>query len=61
MLLEQYKGSGQPIRRVWDTMLEILRAEGKQLDLAYLRVWATALDVAPLLENALVSAGLSKA
>jgi hypothetical protein len=61
MLLEQYKGGGQPIRRLWDTMLVILRAQGKQLDLAYLRVWATALDVAPLLEHALVSAGLSQA
>jgi hypothetical protein len=61
MLLEQYKAVGQPIRRVWDTILEILRAQGVLLDLAYLRVWATALDVAPLLEHALVSAGLSKA
>ena len=61
MLLEQYKGGEQPIRRLWDTTLEILRAEGKQLDLAYLRVWATALDVASLLEHALVSAGLSQA
>jgi hypothetical protein len=59
MLLEQYKAGGQPIRRLWDTTLEILRAQGKQLDLAYLRVWATALDVTPLLEHALVSAGLS--
>ena len=61
VLLEQYKGGEQPIRRLWDTMLEILRAQGKQLDLAYLRVWATALDVAPLLEHSLVSAGLSQA
>ena len=61
MLLEQYKGGGQPIRRLWDTILAILRAQGKQLDLAYLRVWATALDVAPLLEHALVSAGLTQA
>jgi len=60
MLLEQYKGGGQPTRRLWDTTLEILRAQGKQLDLAYLRVWATALDVASLLEHALVSAGLSQ-
>lgn len=61
MLLEQYKGGGQRTRRIWDTMLEILRAQGKQLDLAYLRVWATALDVAPLLEHALLTAGLSQA
>jgi hypothetical protein len=61
VLLEQYKGGGRPIPRLRDTTLEILRAQGKQLDLPYLRVWATALDVASLLERALVSVGLSKA
>jgi acetolactate synthase regulatory subunit len=61
MLLEQYKGGGHLIRSVWDTTLVILRAQGKQLDLTYLRVWATALNVASLLEQALVSAGLSQA
>ncbi len=59
MLLEQYKGGGKRTQRLWETMLEILRAQGAQLDLTYLRLWGTALDVAPLLEHAFITAGLS--
>ena len=61
MLLEFYKGDGKRPRRLWETILEILTAQGVLLDLAYLRLWATVLDVAPLLEQALITAGLSKA
>jgi hypothetical protein len=61
VLLEFYKGDGKRPRRLWETMLKILTAQGVLLDLAYLRLWATVLDIAPLLEQALVSAGLSKA
>jgi hypothetical protein len=60
MLLEHYKGGGQHIQRLWETILEILTAQGALLDLTYLRLWATVLDVAPLLEQALASEGLSK-
>lgn len=59
MLLESYKGGGKHTQRLWETMLELLRAQGAQLDLSYLRLWSTALDVAPLLEQALLIAGLT--
>jgi hypothetical protein len=61
LLLEHYKGGGQQPQRLWETILEILTAQGVLLDLTYLRLWATVLDVTPLLEHALVTAGLSKA
>ncbi len=60
MLLESYKGDGKRTQHLWETLLEILRAQGAQLDLPYLRLWGTALDVAPLLEQALLRAGLTK-
>ena len=59
MLLEHYKGSEQRTPRLWETILEILTEQGVLLDLTYLRLWATVLDVTPLLEHALVTAGLS--
>ena len=58
MLLESYKGGGKRTQRLWEILLELLRAQGAQLDLPYLRLWGTALDVAPLLEQALLRAGL---
>ena len=61
MLLEHYQGGGQRTPRLWETIVEILTAQGVLLDLTYLRLWATVLDVTPLLEQALVTAGLSKA
>jgi hypothetical protein len=61
MLLEEYKGGGQRTQRLWETILEILTAQGVLLDLTYLRLWATVLYVTSLLEHALVTAGLSKA
>jgi hypothetical protein len=60
MLLEQYKGGGKRTQRLWETILEILTAQGVLLDLIYLRLWATVLDVTPLLEQVLIAAGLSK-
>ena len=61
LLLEHYNGGGKRTQRLWETILEILIAQGVLLDLTYLRLWATVLDVTPLLEHALVTAGLSKA
>jgi hypothetical protein len=60
MLLEFYKGGGKHTQRLWETVLELLRAQGAQLDLTYLRLWGTVLDVAPLLEQALLRAGLTQ-
>ncbi len=60
MLLEGYKEGGKHTQRLWETVQEILRAQGAQLDLSYLRLWGTALDVAPLLEQARLRAGLTQ-
>ncbi len=61
MLLEHYKEGGKNTQPLWETALEILTAQGVLLDLTYLRLWATVLDVTPLLEQALVRAGLANA
>ena len=60
-LLERYKGRGQRYQRVWEAILDLLVQQGSTLDLAYLRLWATSLDVTFFLEQALAAAGLSKA
>lgn len=59
MLLERYKGGGQRFQRLWEAIVEILVMRGSTLDLAYLGLWATSLNVALLLEQALATAGLS--
>jgi len=59
-VLERYKAGGKPSPRLWEDIKEVLAAQGSSLDLAYLRLWATPLDVALLLEQAMVEAGLSK-
>ena len=58
-LLERYNGGGQRFQRLWAAILELLALGGSTLDLAYLRLWATSLDVALFLEQALASADLS--
>jgi hypothetical protein len=60
-LLERYNGGVQRFHRHWEAIVEILALRGSTLDLAYLRLWATSLDIALLLEQALASAGLSNA
>jgi hypothetical protein len=60
-LLERYNGGVQRFQRLWEAILEILAMQGSILDLAYLRLWATSLDVALLLEQALITAGISNA
>jgi len=60
-LLERYKGGGQRFQHLWESIVEILAQQGSTLDLAYLRLWATSLDVALLLEQALATMGLSNA
>jgi hypothetical protein len=58
-LLERYNGGVQRFQRLWEAIVEILVMRGNTLDLAYLRVWATSLDVALLLEQA--TTGVSNA
>jgi hypothetical protein len=61
MLLERYKGGGQRFQRLWEAIVEILVQHGSALDLSYLRLWATSLDMSLLLKQALFTAGLSNA
>ena len=58
-LLERYNGGGQRFQRLWEAIVETLALRGSTLDLSYLRLWATSLDVALFLEQALATAGLS--
>ena len=44
--------------RQWNDILGVLKVQGTNLDMAYLQRWASALDVAELLQRALVDAGL---
>jgi hypothetical protein len=59
-VLERYKAGGQHLPRLWEDIQEILTIQGSSLDLAYLRLWATSLNVTFLLEQAMVEAGLGK-
>ena len=59
-LLERYKGGEQRYQRVWEAILDLLVQQGSMLDLAYLRLWATSLDVTLFLEQALAAAGFSE-
>lgn len=56
--LEWYKMGGEVSERQWNDILGVLKVQGTSLDLAYLRQWAAALDVSPLLDRALEDAGL---
>jgi hypothetical protein len=60
-LLERYNGGLQRFQRIWEVILDLIAQQGSTLDLEYLRLWATPLNVALLLEQALKSAGLSNA
>ena len=56
--LEWYKMGGGVSDRQWNDILGVLKVQGTNLDMAYLQRWASALDVAELLQRALVDAGL---
>lgn len=54
--LEWYRVGGEVSDRQWQDVLGVLKVQGERLDLAYLRRWAAALEVADLLEWALTEA-----
>lgn len=51
--LEWFRLGGEVSERQWRDVLGVIRTQGDQLDHAYLRQWATILNVADLLEVAL--------
>jgi hypothetical protein len=57
--LEWYRAGREVSERQWSDVLGMLKAQGAQLDLAYLRRWSTTLNVADLLERALREGGIA--
>ena len=55
--LEWYRMGGEVSDRQWRDILGVLKTQSGRLDVVYLRQWAAALNVADLLEKALVEAG----
>lgn len=55
--LEWYRLGGEVSDRQWRDISGVLKAQGGRLDVAYLRQWAAALNVADLLEKALNESG----
>ncbi len=52
--LEWYRLGGEVSDRQWRDILGVIKTQGERLDFAYLRQWAAALNVADLLEKALL-------
>ena len=57
--LEWYRTGGEESDRQWRDIIGILKAQGEQLDLNYLRDWASRLRVGDMLERALRDAGIT--
>ena len=55
--LEWYQAGGRVSERQWRDVLGVLSVQGGQIDLRYLREWASNLGVADLLERALGEVG----
>jgi hypothetical protein len=51
--LEWYRLGGEVSERQWRDIFGVIKTQGERLDQTYLRQWATALNVADLLEKAL--------
>lgn len=55
--LEWYKTAGGVSDRQWNDVLGVLKVQGAQLDMAYLRRWAKELSISNLLKKVLEEAG----
>jgi hypothetical protein len=53
--LEWFRMGGEVSERQWRDVLGVIKTQGQRLDLAYMRQWAAALNVADLLELALTA------
>jgi hypothetical protein len=56
--LEWYKMGNEVSTRQWCDLIGVMKRQAKTLDLAYLRQWATELNVLELLERAFAETGL---
>ena len=56
--LAWYRKGGGTSSRQWDDVLGVLKVQRKEIDLAYLRRWASHLKVVDLLTRALSDAGI---
>lgn len=56
--LEWYKTAGGVSDRQWNDVLGVLKVQGTQLDMAYLRRWAKELSISNLLKKVLGEAGI---
>ena len=56
--LKWYKMGGCTSDRQWSDVLGVLKVQGEQLDMAYLKQWAEELGISDLLRKALDEAGL---
>ena len=54
--LEWYRLGGEVSERQWRDILGVIKTQSERLDVAYLRQWAAALNMADLLEKALLEA-----
>ena len=58
--LEWYRMGGEVSDRQWKDILGVLKIQGTNLDMDYLKKWSANLKVTDLLERALVDAGLKE-
>jgi len=57
--LEWYKAGGEVSDRQWYDVIGVLKIQGTQLDMVYLRQWAEELSISDLLKKALGEAKVS--
>jgi hypothetical protein len=56
--LEWYKTGGEVSERQWNDILGVMKVQGEQLDMSYLKQWAEKLSILNLLEKAFNDAGI---